>query len=266
VPIVLPVGIKVAAKMREPSPMDSVYQAYAGKETLVELRNRTKIEGEIRFVDCSFSNSYTWIDFGNPKVATAEGEIYSAPLKRTGGFGVRAQLFREDGTPVDGQTWAFFNNWEPKVQVTTYDIGGKTLPKVCDMAKLPEDKVVSKYVLPMLRGPLRHASIVGQKFESLLEAPGTGEFEISMKTQSGHATLYLDLNQNETWENDEVLIADTPNTEKQQMIKVSLKDGAKYRLRVDHNSGLPRPVVIVTLQGGNLEKKTDISEFLSLPK
>ena len=265
VPMVLPVGIKVAAEMREPSPMDSVYQAYAGKETLVELRNRTKIEGEIRFVDCSFSNSYTWIDFANPKVATAEGEIYSAPLKRTGGFGVRAQLFRKDGSPVDGQTWAFFNNWEPKVQVKTYDIGGKTLPKVFDIAKLPEDKVVSEYVLPMLRGPLRHASIVGQKFESLLEAPGTGEFEIGMKTQSGHATLYLDVNQNEKWDKGEILIADTPNTEQPQVAKVALMKGEKYRLRIDHHSGLPRPVVIVTLEGGNLEKQTDISEFLSLP-
>lgn len=265
-PLVQPVEIQLTSPMRKPSPMDSIYQGYQGDKTKVVLKNRTGIKGQIKFVDCSFSNNFTWIDFRDPDEPTVDGEIYDGPLARSGGFGIRAQLFREDGTPVEGQTWAFFNNWESRVKVTEYDIGGKTIPKVFDMAGLPESKVIAKYEMPMLRGPLRNTFIRGQKFESILTAPGTGEFEVSLKTQSGHATLYLDLNQNGKWEAEEILIEDTPNTEKPQFTKVNMKEGAQYRLRIDHNTGLPRPVVIVTLEGGTLEKKTEMSEFLTLPK
>ncbi|MEN8785205.1 MAG: family 20 glycosylhydrolase [Akkermansiaceae bacterium] len=265
-PIVQPIKIELTSSMSEASPMDTIYQGYLGETTKVQLMNRSAIKGEIKFVDCPFSNNFTWIDFRNPIKLTTMGEVYEEPVERSGGFGIRAQLFREDGSPVEGKTWSFFNNWEPRVSVTEYDIGGKTLPKVFDMAELPEEKVISKYKLPMLRGPLRNTFIRGQKFESILTAPGAGDFEISMKSQSGHATLFLDVNQNGKWEKEEILIADTPNTEIPQVVKVKLKEGAQYRLRVDHNSGLPRPVVIVTLLGGSLEKKVDISEFLSLPR
>lgn len=150
--------------------------------------------------------------------------------------------------------------------MTDYDVGLKTLPKVFDMESLPKDKIIGSYEMPMLRGPLRHTSIRGQKMESVLTAPSSGEFEISMKTQSGHATLYLDTNGDGKCDKSEILIADTPNTEKPQTAKVALEKGKQYPLRVDHNVGMPRPVVIVTLKAEGEERGKDISEFLSLPK
>jgi len=248
------------------SEVSDLYRPYLDEEVGIRLDNRTKIEGEIRYVDCLFSNSFGWVDFQNPATPTSEGKIYKEQLTRSGGFGIRVQLFRKDGTPVEGQTWAFFNNWKPRVKVTDYDVGLKTLPKVFDMESLPKDKIIGSYEMPMLRGPLRHTSIRGQKMESVLTAPSSGEFEISMKTQSGHATLYLDTNGDGNCDKSEILIADTPNTEKPQTAKVALEKGKQYPLRVDHNVGMPRPVVIVTLKAEGEERGKDISEFLSLPK
>lgn len=267
--IVQPVAISQivndTGEFAKSSPMSDLYRIYKGDEITIVLMNRSQIEGEVRFVDCSFSNSFGWIDFKNPATPTSEGKVFEVFLTRTGGFGIRAQLFRKDGTPVEGQTWEFFNNWPSRVKVTEYDIGQKTAPQVFDMESLPKEKIIKKYELPMLRGPLQNTSIRGQKFESILTAPGSGEFEISMKTQSGHATLYLDVNQDGKCDAQDILIANTPNTEKPQTAKVTLKSGEKYALRVDHNTGMPRPVVIVTIKSAEMDRANDVSEFLSLP-
>lgn len=264
--LVQAVEVSIEGKLQPVSPVSDLYLGYEGDGVAVFLRNRTKVEGEIRYVDCSFSNSFGWIDFRDPKTATIEGKVYESALKRNGGFGIRAQLFRKGGTPVEGQTWSFFNNWEPRVIVTEFEVGPRTRPEVFDMAVLPDEKIIGKYELPMLRGPLGNTSIRGQMFESVFEAPTGGDFEISMKTQSGHATLYLDLNRNAKWDEGEKLIANTPNTEKPQLTKVTLEKGGEYDLRVDHNTGMPRPVVIVTVKGPGMERAVDISEYLSLPK
>lgn len=264
-PIVLPIEI-LPPFPSEDNPITDIYQPYTEKSIQVVLRNRTEIDGTIRYSEGAFSNDKGLIGFRTLPPPDASAKEYKKPIEKSGGFGLCAQLFRKDGTAVDGYSWRFFNNWPDIVEVTDYDIGRKTLKTVIDLATLPAEKIKRRFKMPVLRGLLQHTEIVGQMVNAVLTVPKTEEYEIGMKTQSGIATLYLDLNQNGKWDESEKLIANTPPTEVAQTVKVQLKASEGYPLRIDHMTAMPRPVLTVNLKVPGEDKPKGISEFLSLPK
>lgn len=257
--IVQPVEILPAISRSEP--IASLYRPYPGESVNVTLRNRTRIPGTMRYSRGHFSGNLGAPNFQPvpvPEVA------YTDPTAMSGHFGLRAELVREDGTPVDGHSWAFFSNWPMRVEVTEYEVGGKTLPSVPDLARLPEESVLQRYQMPYIRGLLQNTRIVGQMCVANFIAPQDGDYTFDLRTQNGHATLYIDLNQNDQWEPTEALIQDTPNTEKPQLANATLKSGQRYRLRLDHSTGVPRPVLNLTVipPGGT---RTSIDQYLQLP-
>jgi hypothetical protein len=263
--IVQPVEILPGLPDRH-EPLMDLYVPYDGGSLPVTLRNRTKLEGVIRFEKGGFSNTLTWIDFPDTPSPTEESAAYAEGLLGEGGFSIRARLFREDGTAVDGEAWQFYNNWPDRVVVTEYEIDRERGAVVPDLAGLPRERLLRRYQMPMLRGPLRNVEFVGQLQESILTPPGTGVYTVSMKTQSGHASLFLDLNRDGVWDVGEKVIADTPNTEEPQSTEVEMKAGESYRLRVDHKSGMPRPVVLVYIEGPETDGRKEISPYLALPE
>ena len=259
--IVQPIQILPEASS-DAGPVTDIYQPYQGDELEITLKNRTKLPGIIKYSVGGFQDDLTGPKFSD---APEPHLVYEKPFKLSGGFSIRAQLFSPDGKPIDGQTWEFFNNWENRVQVTEYEIDRKTKNKVPDLLKLPKSSITKTYQMPMLRGLMRNVEIRGQLLTSDLIVPETGDYQIVTKTQSGHATVYLDLNLNKTWEPNEKLITNTPNSEAPITSKtITLTKGQRYGLRVDHKTGMPRPVVLVYLQKGD-EKEREISAFLSLP-
>ncbi|MFG0264143.1 MAG: hypothetical protein ACF8AM_03205 [Rhodopirellula sp. JB055] len=46
---------------------------------------------------------------------------------------------------------------------------------------------------------------------------------------------------------------------------MTLKEGERYRIRIDHATGMPRPVLILSIAGPD-GKQTEISKFLQLPR
>ncbi|MEW4562067.1 family 20 glycosylhydrolase [Bremerella sp. JC770] len=258
-PIVQPV--EILPTIRDSEPIASLYRPYAGESVDITLRNRTRIPGTMRYSRGHFSGSLGAPDFQPvpvPEVA------YTDPTAMAGPFGLRAELVREDGTPVDGHSWAFFSNWPMRVAVTEYEIGGKTLPSVPDLASLPEGSVLQRYQMPYIRGLLQNTRIVGQMCVADFIAPQDGEYTFDLRTQSGHASFYIDLNQNDQWEADEALIRDTPNSEEPKLAKASLKSGQRYRLRLDHSTGVPRPVLNLTVTPPE-GARTSIDQYLRLP-
>jgi len=260
--IVQPVQI-LPEPTEDAGPITDIYQPYQGKEIEITLKNRTKLPGVIKYSVGSFQNDLTGPKFSD---APEPHLVYEKPFKLPGGFSIRAQLFSPDGKPIDGQTWEFFNNWENRVKVTEYEIPRSSKQEVPDLLKLPKSAITKTYQMPMLRGPMRNVELSGQLLISDLIVPKTGDYRIVAKTQSGHANVYLDLNQNETWEDDEKLITNTPNSEAPITSKtIILTKGQRYGLRVDHKTGMPRPVVLVYLKKGE-ERKREISSFLKLPQ
>lgn len=210
-----------------------------------------------------FDGGFTGFRFREIPTLSKDSAAYEAPIEQGGGFAVRAQLFRPDGTPVDGSTWAFFNNWEKRVRVTKLRIEerGETVP---DLAALPKSAILGRYEAPLLRGPIGVVGRIGLMSEAVLRAPGSGEYEIAVKTQSGHASLYLDLDGDGKWSAKEKLITDTPSTEKPVAVRVQLAADTSVRLRVDHRNDEPRPVLIVTLDGPGTRGKREITPYLQL--
>lgn len=256
--IVQPVEITPESEGKQP--IESFYRPMPDDETPVTLHNRSRLEGSIRYSMLPFQGSFTWIDFPEPKDPIKAGRTDSKPFLLKGGGSVRARLFRDDGTPVGGGTWARFLSWPDRVQVTEVDIGRRTPSTVPDLASL--STVVRRYRLPMLRGPIGSSGVVGQMFEARLQVPSDGEYQISLKTQSGRASLYLDLDRDGSWSANELLIENTPTSEEPQTVTVTLGRDAPYSLRIDHASGLPRPVVLAYLEGPGLEKREELSPYL----
>ncbi|MFK7959353.1 MAG: hypothetical protein AB8G96_02420, partial [Phycisphaerales bacterium] len=104
--------------------------------------------------------------------------------------------------------------------------------------------------------------IRGQRFEATIQSPGTGTFELGLKTQNGHATAWIDLNRDGVFSEAERLIPETPSTEERLRAPVEMTAGERYPLRVDHVSGMPRPVVIVTLDVPGAERPKGITGHL----
>lgn len=264
-PIVQPIEI-LPAPPSDPGPIIDIYQPYGGSQLPVTLRNRTRVAGTIRYETHSPTLHLTSVHFPSPPSPDPGSNAYSAPFSMSGGFSVRAKLFRQDGTPVDGDTWSMCNNWPNRVKVAEYDIGELGGSDVPDMTSQPAENLLREYEVPMLRGAFRNVLLVGQLQLANLTPPESGDYVISMKTQSGHASLYLDLNRNGSWDAAEKLITDTPNTEiPQDATPVTLEAGVSYPLRVDHKSGIPRPVLVVYLNGPGTGGRQEASPWLTLP-
>lgn len=263
--IVQPVEIMLPGEDKD-RPVSDFYHPYHGESMQLKFRNRTKIQGVIRYNEGSFSDSLGYFGWSAIKPLDGDAKVYSQPVEKRGGFVVRAGLFRKDGQPVEGNSWSHFNNWKDRVWVTEYDLGRKTPKQVVDLKKLPAEKIRRSYAMPMLRGPVRHTKIMGQLSESILVSPGDGEYQITMQTANGTASLYLDLNQNGDWDEGEQLISNTPTNEERITQTIKLTKGERYRLRVDHMTAMPRLTVIIGIEGPGLSKRTEISTLLELPK
>ena len=243
-----------------------IYQPYAGDSIRVSLRNRSRVRGTIRYVRGGFSGDLSRAEFAPVPTPMQAGIAYANALTMSGGFSVRAQLFRDDGTAVEGNTWAFFNNWPDRVRVTEYDIGRRTPTSVPDLAKMPRARVQARYALPMLRGHIRSVAISAQQLESTLTPPQSGAYDISIETQDGLATLYVDLNDNHRWDQGEAIIPLTPNTGVRQKAAVTLRADQPVLLRIDHVTAMPRPTLIVYLEGPGTQGRQEISKYLSVPR
>ena len=260
-PILQPIEISPIAD--DPKhPVVNMYQPYTGETVRVTLRNRTKIKGKIRYSTGGWSGS---LNSPNFRPVPKPDQIYQSPLTGKGPFSIRAELLREDGTSVDGHSWQFYNNWPNRVEVVEYDIGRRTLRKVPDLAALPKSKILRKYQMPYVRGLMTNVEVRGQLTTTDLIAPASGKHQLELRTQSGHATLFFDQNQNGRFEEGEVLVKDSPNDESGQIANVNLKQGERYRIRLDHSTGIPRPVLLLFITGPD-GKRTEISKYLQLPK
>lgn len=260
--IVRPVEI-LPALAEDAGPIGIIYRPYTGDQVTVTLRNRTKIPGTIRYTLGSFSNSFTYLTFGNIPPITAESTRYEGPFQQAGGFGIRAQLFREDGTPVDGTDWQDFCNWPNTVRVTEYDTDERVLEEVPDLTRLPDRRVIRRYGLPFLRGPINHTRIIGQVFEATLVAPGTGTYELTAQTVRGRMNVYIDLNGDGEWTAGERLFTNTPRDETQMTAPVELTQGVSYAVRVDHAAAQYGPLVWLHIDGPGTDGKKDMSYFFA---
>lgn len=260
-PILQPIEIRPVAD-DQAQPVVSLYQPYEGDETKVTLRNRTKLAGRIRYSEGGWSGS---LNSPNFRPAADPNNAYVAPITIRGPGSIRAELVREDDTPVDGQTWQYFNNWPNRVEVTEYNIGRRTPRQVPDLAAMPESMIVRRYPMPYLRGLMQNVDVRGQLTVTDLVAPATGEHTLELRTQSGHATLYFDINQDGRFERNEVLIKDSPNDESGQFAKVTLNKGLRYRIRIDHATGIPRPVLLLFITRPDTGQRSEISQYLKLP-
>ncbi|YCM46689.1 family 20 glycosylhydrolase [Verrucomicrobiaceae bacterium 227] len=248
--------------------ISDIYYPYEGSDVAVTLVNRTRIQGTMRYETRKVTSpDLTSIEFFSPPAPSSSSPAYSAPVTQGGGFSIRAKLFRENGSPVGGDTWTNFLNYPNRVHVTEFDIGFDGRNTVPDLAAQPKADILRQFEAPMLRGTWRGVELVGQLHLADLVAPMTGEYTLAMKSSSGHASLYLDLNKNGKWEAAEKLISDTPSNESRvEATPVTLKAGVQYRLRVDHKSDTPRPVLVVYLNGPGISGVGEVSQFLTLPE
>lgn len=266
--IVQPIDVPFGAAVD--GPINRVAHLYSGDAVPVALRNRTRAKGEIRWTTSKLGGDWNWIDFRDPAHPSTAPSNASNKLSIAGSAALRVGLFAPNGTQIGAQTWARCVNWPMRVAVTDYaigrrvpkpgaGIGGGRIPKFHDFTAA---RITARYQLPMLRGPLDHVSVKGQRLEATLVAPSSGKLEITMKTQSGHATLWFDANRDGKFAESERIIGETPNTEQRMRAPVTLEAGAHYALRIDHIAALPRPVVIVTLDKPGAERPREITQFL----
>lgn len=260
-PIVRPVEI-LPETVYPTSPASLDFRLYRGDSVEVTLRNRTRVSGSIRYNLGAVSDDVTFVRSERIPAVTVQSNLYEGPFSRSGGFGVRAKLFREDGRPVEGTEWQAFQNWGLRVRVTDFDFGRRALKRVPDLTK-HGDKAVRTYDLPMLRGPYTHTDCRAQKLDAVLNIPETGRYTLSAKTQHGRATVYLDRDRDGSWDPEDLILRETSRDERPQSLLLELEAG-DYRLRVDHAAALPRPVLILMLEGPGV-KRQEITPFLSLP-
>lgn len=243
-------------------PIAAIYRPYTGDSATITLRNRTKVKGQIRYTLGGFSDSITYFIFADIPPIDAQSMLYEGPFEQRGGFGIRAQLFREDGTPVEGSTWVSYNNWPNRVRVTEYDIDEQQLEEVPDLARLPERRVLRQYELPVLRGPLNHIDIIGQMFEATLVAPESGEYTLTGRGVNGRLTIYLDTDRDGRFAGDERVLTNIPPSDDGQSTTVQLEKGERYALRVDHAAAMYGPIVWLHLEGPGTNGKQDITGYL----
>lgn len=262
--IVHPVEILPLGPVPAP-PYAADYRYYSGENVEVTLRNRTKIAGTIRYTLGNGSNEYDSSGFELVPPPTSSSTEYSKPFTSPNGpFGIRAQLFREDGTPVDGTDMQYFSNRENKIELTEFTVPAKPLKETPDFATFPADKIKQKVLVPELRGPYVLDEVKGQMFIADLKAPGRGKYTFRLQVSDGHGTLYVDLNRNGTWEPAERILANATD-DKPTDVEIDLESGP-YRLRVDHASGAIGGMCWLRLSGPGVDGFKNISAYLSRPE
>lgn len=268
-PLVEPV--EIVAKGTLEGPMTELAACYTGDNLEVAFENRLAGAGEVRWSTRGAGASFGWIpalEVPSPVEGRREAK---ATLE--GGTMVRAQLFGPGGAPIGAGTWLRALPWPPRVRVMDYDVGRRRPEPqtdaegraVLDLDALEGATPKDEHLMPMLRGPLRHEQVQGQRLHATLRVPdGGGPFELGMKTQSGRATLWLDLDGDGAFAEAERLIRLTPTSEAWEIAAVTLDPARTYALRIDHLTDLPRPVLIVGLRKEGQERFGDVSDHLEV--
>lgn len=258
--LVQPVAI-VVSPARDNGPLATLFVS-VDKRTQISLEARIALPGSLRYSTAPFTGSFGWIAYADPKDPLRDGARYEAPFAADGSRAIRACFVGEDGRPRGAGTWLRTNDWPMRVAVQEFALRRDAPLDVPDLLAEPPGEVVQSYRMPMLRGPLTHTTARGQLLLAEFVAPETGTIKLGMKTQSGRASLYLDLDRDGVWGKGERLIANTPTSEAWQEASVQLVKGEVYRLRVDHRSALPRPVLMVGWRNGTEDKWLDVTVLL----
>lgn len=244
-------------------PMNLVAHHLGGESSKATFAIRTRQNGELRWSIKAMGGDWNWIDFPDPGAPSTVLDERAVAI--TGSASIRAALFAPDGTQIGSETWARCIDWPNRVHVTEFELPRRRsgAPERVDFSGLGVSTRTGSHLMPMLRGPLDHTAARGQRNDATLVAPGSGEYVIGIKTQSGWASLSLDLDGDEEFSPDEMLVAATPNSEELIARTVTLEEGRRYALRVDHETALPRPVLIVTLDEPGNERPTEITRHLA---
>jgi hypothetical protein len=263
--LVQPLGLATPGSPE--GPMDQLGAWAPGENVRVRVTNRSRAAGEVRWSAVSLGEDWNWIDAKlppPPAIALDDGS-----LELDGNYAVRFGLFDADGELLGSETHLRVFQWEPRVRVTEFDLDPTAWPRRLDPAParfdfdgLPADARRANYTLPMLRGPLAHLDEHGQRLEATLVAPFDGPAQLGLKTQSGSAVLWLDLNRDGAFDEDERLLGPSPSSEARETAVVELVEGERYALRVDHLVRLPRPVLLVSLDEPGAERPAEISRHL----
>ena len=220
--------------------------------------------GGVRWVSGTLGNEATWIDMPRIPVPTASDPLLEEGQAFDSGIAVAARRFSADGTPIGGATWGHVLPFAACVSVTEFDIGRRPSSTVPDFDALPKSKRIDRFMMPFLRGPLTHTRVVGQRSEATLQLPDDGTYELSMKTQSGVASLWVDLNRDGEFSEEECLVANSPTSEEVKVAtqQFDLAANEPISIRIDHATALPRPVLVVYIEGGELGGRKEISPYL----
>ncbi|MEM9236302.1 MAG: family 20 glycosylhydrolase [Verrucomicrobiota bacterium] len=267
-PIVQPVEILPGRpRNHHKSPVYDLFQPYSGDEIEITLRNRTKIKASPRYelID-GVHGGFSSFDFGKPKPVATDSPSFDKPLKKTGAFSIRTQLFSSDGTPIDGTTWGFFADWPQRIEVTEYDVKGLTAMGVPDLMALPKEKVLAEYQTPFFRGPFRDIRAIGHLQVADFIPPRDGDYSLRFEMSLGTGTLYVDLDGDVEWSEDEALVSDLKEGNQELDLPKALKGGQRYRIRVDHRTDTRHPLSVLKVKGPEINDFVDISEFLELPE
>ncbi len=230
------------------SPITGEYRIYQGDSVDVILLNRSRIDGTIRYEHDGWDGSYEWIYTGPIPAVTPASPAYGGPIELSGGFGIRAQLYRSDGTAVGGTSLATFNNWPQTVHVVHFRVDRDEVFTSVPDTELMEDRRIGDYRMPVLRGPMPHNEIVLERHTATLRITEGGRYTFALQTQHGRANFHLDLDGDGVWDPNERIIDDTPSTEQPMSVTIELRPG-DHRIRVDHLAGMPRVAMIAAITG-----------------
>jgi hypothetical protein len=262
--IVQPVEILPYGPSPEP-PYAADYRYYEGSNTQITLRNRTKIPGTIRYSTAGSShNAMDYLNFDLVPATTTSSTAYAGPFTSpNGGFGIRAQLYRTNGTAVEGHDWQHYNNWENKISLTEFQVPRIPIGSVPDFASYTSGKVKHRFMIPLLRGPYVLDEVKGQMFRADIQAPGTGNYTLRLQVSDGAVSVYVDLNRNGIWETSEKVLADVSGD---NFVDATINLGSgTYPLRVDHASGAVGAMVWLRMSGQGTGGYKEIANYLVAP-
>ncbi|MEM8922083.1 MAG: discoidin domain-containing protein [Actinomycetota bacterium] len=230
------------------SPITDHYRIYEGDSLEVTFRNRSRIEGTIHYETTGCCGDPSWIQRSVPDLPSTGSAAYGGSVTIEGANSVRARLFRPDGTPVGGASMVSFANWPQMATVTEYDIGRgefSDAPNTDDLA----GRELRTYRLPTFRGPVTQKGEMLQRIESTLVIEQGGSYTLGAQTSTGRASIWIDLNRNGSWEDNERIIANTPTNETRITSNAVNLEPGEYAIRGDHLSLPPLPTLITYLNG-----------------
>jgi hypothetical protein len=246
------------------APYSADYRYYSGSNVQITLRNRTKIPGTIRYTTGTSNQQLDGMNFSKVAETTSASPAYTAPFTSpSGGFGIRAQLYRSNGTPVDGHDWQHYNNPPNNVEMTEFVVPRVKFSSVPDFASYTSDKIIHKTRLPLIRGPYVLDEVKGQMFRGTLQAPGSGTFELKLQVNDGLASAYIDLNRNGIWEESDRVFSNIGGDV--EVLKNVTLDSQPYRVRLDHAGGFIAPTLIFQIQGPGTSGRKFVSQYLTPP-